>query len=365
MDTPTNHNHEGLARREFVAAGTCLLAAGIAGLPLWSRAATPAVPAAAPRQPAVPSAADLKPGQYVWQPEIAPDGPLVLLVSLDEQRAYAYRDGKAIGISTISSGKDGHETPTGVFTILQKSRDHKSNLYDDAPMPFMQRLTWDGIALHGGAIPGHPASHGCVRLPKAFAEKIYAATRRGDTVVVSDARTHPASIAYPAMLAPVGSGDDDAASPQQRADAIHSQDDYWDEAVGGSGPVNVLVSLPEKRIFVLRNGVVMAAAGLTIAPDFTLDGAVLLVMGRGQEDRPSALDPQRNRHNWASYPVAGQLPPIDALEQGVQAPPAFMQRLYALLKPGTTVLVTGIQPTRRKALARGAAPTERVLESLP
>src|SRR3546814_12301464 len=82
-------------------------------------------------------------------------------------------NGVLIGISTISSGTAGHETPTGIFTILQKKVDHKSNLYDDAPMPYMQRLTWSGIAMHAGNLPGYPASHGCIRLPLDFAERLY------------------------------------------------------------------------------------------------------------------------------------------------------------------------------------------------
>lgn len=344
-------------RRRFIQHSASLLLSASLAMPTLAAARQ-----AAASKADTPNAETLKPGQYIWQPELAPAGPLVVLISLDEQRAYVYRDGQTIGVSTISSGKDGHETPTGVFSILQKSRDHKSNIYDAAPMPFMQRLTWDGIALHGGSIPGHPASHGCVRLPKAFAEKIFATTKRGDTVVVSDARTHPASIAYPALLAPLGANKDD---PQEVAQAIHSQEDYWDDDVSGSGPVSMLVSLPEKRIYVLRNGVVMAAAGLTLASDFSFDGAVLLVMGHGQDDRPSPLDPEQRRHNWASYPVAGPAPQIEALEKGIKAPPAFMQRVYTLLKPGTTILVTGIPALHRKALARGAAPTERVLESQP
>ena len=154
------------------------------------------------RQPAAAQVA-LAPGQFLWHPEIAPSGPMVLVISLDEQRAYVYRNGLAIGVSTISSGKPGKETPTGVFTILQKNKNHRSNLYSNAPMPWMQRLTWDGIALHGGALPGYPASHGCVRLPHAFAEKLFAETRNGDTVVVANAKAGTASTVHPAVLAPV------------------------------------------------------------------------------------------------------------------------------------------------------------------
>jgi len=101
--------------------------------------------------------------------------------------AYVFRGGTLIGASSVSTGKPGHDTPVGTFEILQKKKDHKSNLYDDAPMPYMQRLTWDGIALHGGAIPGYPASHGCVRLPTAFAKKVFGVTALGGRVHIIDA----------------------------------------------------------------------------------------------------------------------------------------------------------------------------------
>ncbi len=107
--------------------------------------------------------AKLKPGEYAWHPEFSPKGPVVLIVSLPEQLAYVYRNGVIIGASTVSTGKKGHETPTGVFTILQKHEDHYSSLYNDAPMPYMQRLTWSGVALHAGRLPGYPASHGRAR----------------------------------------------------------------------------------------------------------------------------------------------------------------------------------------------------------
>src|SRR5690349_16591085 len=90
----------------------------------------------------------LKPGEWVWRPDIAPDGPVLVYVDLTRQRATVYRNGVRVGVSTISSGKDGHETPTGVFTILEKDKDHRSRTYDDAPMPYQQRLTWMGVAMH-------------------------------------------------------------------------------------------------------------------------------------------------------------------------------------------------------------------------
>jgi len=134
----------------------------------------------------VSEATSLRPGQFVWQPQAARAGDVEIVVSLPLQRAYVYRGGTLIGVSTVSTGREGYETPVGTFNILQKRREHYSNRYDNAPMPFMQRLTWGGIALHGGAIPGRPASHGCVRLPIAFARHLFAATELGAAVHVTE-----------------------------------------------------------------------------------------------------------------------------------------------------------------------------------
>lgn len=148
---------------------------------------------------------DLEPGEFLWHPEVSPDGPVVVVVSLPEQLAHVYRDGVRIGVSTISSGKPGNDTPTGTFPILQKRVEHYSNLYDSAPMPYMQRLTWDGIALHAGRNPGYPASHGCIRLPHEFAALLYDVTSHDTTVVVADESSHSADVVRPGASAPVDS----------------------------------------------------------------------------------------------------------------------------------------------------------------
>jgi hypothetical protein len=126
----------------------------------------------------------LKPGQFIWDKQDVYAGPMKIVIVLDTQRIYVFQNEKLIGFSTISSGKKGKETPTGIFNILQKNVDHKSNLYSNAPMPFMQRLTWDGIAIHGGYLPGYPASHGCIRLPHPFAKVLFGVTQMGQEVVV-------------------------------------------------------------------------------------------------------------------------------------------------------------------------------------
>ena len=111
-------------------------------------------------------------------------GATEVVISLQDQLAFVYRGGQMIGVSTISSGKPGKDTPLGIFPILEKKRTHFSRKYDNAPMPFMQRLDQWGIALHAGLNPGHPASRGCVRLPTAFAAKLFAMTDVGDRVVI-------------------------------------------------------------------------------------------------------------------------------------------------------------------------------------
>ena len=125
----------------------------------------------------------LKPGQYLWRDVDASGAPRVV-VSLSDQMAYLYRGNTLVAVSTVSSGKDEKPTPVGIFNVLEKKPMHRSRKYDNAPMPFMQRIDQYGIALHAGHNPGQPASHGCVRLPSAFAAKLYKVTNVGTTVLI-------------------------------------------------------------------------------------------------------------------------------------------------------------------------------------
>jgi lipoprotein-anchoring transpeptidase ErfK/SrfK len=111
---------------------------------------------------------------------------VLVVVSLPSQMMYVFKDGEPWRSSKVSTGRRGKETPVGTFPILQKKVFHRSNLYDDAPMPYMQRLTWGGVALHAGWVANYPASHGCIRLPKAFAKALYAITDHSTVVVVTD-----------------------------------------------------------------------------------------------------------------------------------------------------------------------------------
>jgi hypothetical protein len=156
-----------------------LLAVALTSTPLSAtRADSPTI--------AMEQALSLEPGKYLWRPQLAEHGPVEIVINLRQQRAYVFRGGTLIGASTISSGREGYESPIGRFKVLQKRQTHRSNRYDDAPMPYMQRLNWHGVALHGGHVPGYPASHGCIRLPIGFAKALYGVTELATFVYVGE-----------------------------------------------------------------------------------------------------------------------------------------------------------------------------------
>ncbi|MCA1475024.1 L,D-transpeptidase [Bradyrhizobium sp. NBAIM08] len=128
-----------------------------------------------------------------------PQGPLVIVVSIDRQKMTVYDKAGVFAESPVSTGMKGHSTPMGVFSIIQKHKFHRSNLYSGAPMPYMQRITWSGVAMHAGALPGYPASHGCIRMPMAFAMKMWNWTRMGARVIVAPGQVSPQSFSHPVL----------------------------------------------------------------------------------------------------------------------------------------------------------------------
>jgi hypothetical protein len=148
-----------------------------------------------------------------------PGEPVLAVVSLQRQQITIYDAKGLILRAPVSSGQKGRETPAGIFSVLEKDADHHSNLYDDASMPHMQRLTWSGIALHGGPLPGHPASHGCVRLPYAFAERLFDMTRVGMRVIVAPRDAAPVAIAPPALFPEASAASAEAAAQSAAAEA--------------------------------------------------------------------------------------------------------------------------------------------------
>jgi hypothetical protein len=267
--------------------------------------------------------AQLKPGEYLWAPQVAPAGPLLIIVSLKLQRAYVYRNGVVIGVSTVSTGSEGRETPTGVFTILQKHVEHKSNLYDDAPMPFMQRLTWDGIAMHAGKLPGYPASHGCIRLPSGFAKLLYATTSRGTTVVITNDAPIPRLAPSPPLLQ---SGR--AAAPDRAQGP-----GFWQPDLAPEGPVSIIISGADERLVVLRNGIEIGSASVTIDGGIAAPSAYILreIDGAGLHWLSLALPWDRS---------GGGKEVMSADRARLRLDDDFRRKLLAILAPGSTVVAT-------------------------
>ncbi|MFO1394279.1 MAG: L,D-transpeptidase [Steroidobacteraceae bacterium] len=283
----------------------------------------------------------LKPGEFVWAPDVAPDGPIVVVVSLDEQRAYVYRNGIQIGYTTVSTGKPGHETPTGIFTILQKDKDHHSSKYNDAPMPYQERLTWDGVALHAGGLPGYPESHGCVHLPSQFAADLFAASHLGMTVVIVNGETAPADVAHPAVLAPVdpATGADDI---QARLDA--DTDWRWTPEKAPDGPVSLVMSAADQRLIVIRNGEEIGRAKIAISGTQPL-GTNAFIVKEGPGYGNSVFLKGAAARNWMAVPMPGYADAgghdLAATVGGrLRIPQPFAKLIYPLFEPGATLLVT-------------------------
>jgi lipoprotein-anchoring transpeptidase ErfK/SrfK len=155
--------------------------------------------------------------------EETPKGELQIVVSIANQHVTLYADGSRVGQGPVSTGIPGKPTPTGVFSIIQKDRYHHSNLYSNAPMPFMERITWSGVALHEGPLPGYPASHGCIRMTHDFAVRLWGITKLGVRVIVAHSEVIPVAFAHPNLFKPMSKPADSPAAedqPEKHADAL-------------------------------------------------------------------------------------------------------------------------------------------------
>jgi lipoprotein-anchoring transpeptidase ErfK/SrfK len=189
----------------------------------------PAAPAgahsAAAAQPPVKKPNPEKDG-FPDVPKAGTGGVLQIAVSIGSQRLTLYHDGVRVAQAPVSTGTASHPTPMGVFSVIEKDRFHRSNLYGNAPMFFMQRVTWSGVAMHEGALPGYAASHGCIRLPTEFAARLWPTTKMGVRVVISREDLHPVDFAHPALFVP-------KAKPAEPKVAMNPSTD----GLGGSAPI--------------------------------------------------------------------------------------------------------------------------------
>jgi hypothetical protein len=147
-------------------------------------------------------------------------GPLHVLISIDNQSLGLYSNGTLIARSKVSTGVPGHPTPTGVFSVIQKRRFHTSNIYSGAPMPYMQRITWSGIALHQGIVPGRPASHGCIRLPEAFARQLWGISKIGTRVIITRGEITPAPFEHARLFVAKAATEQPVASAPPRREGV-------------------------------------------------------------------------------------------------------------------------------------------------
>lgn len=269
----------------------------------------------------------LKPGQWVWSPAISPSGPLLVYVDLSRQIATVYRNGVRIAVSTISSGKPGHETPTGVFTILQKDAKHRSSKYNDAPMPFQQRLTWDGVALHAGGLPGYPESHGCVHLPYDFSRELFAITSLGATVVISGSAVDHVRTSDASLIVPIDPKGNPLPAPALQGEFS------WTPDLSPTGPLTIIVSKADQRVVVLRNGLEIGRSAAQVNDDDPGSHVITLV---------KAPD---GRTRWLYVGLPGHEEDAgheldEATINRLRLPRKFYELVRAELTPGATILMT-------------------------
>lgn len=312
-----------MSRRSW---GLCIVAAAALGVPGVAIAQGAKVTSAVEF---ARKADSLKPGEWVWAPSISGQGPVLVYVDVARQIATVYRNGVRIAVTTVSTGKPGHDTPTGVFTILQKDAHHRSSKYNSAPMPYQQRLTWDGVALHAGGLPGYPESHGCVHLPFEFSRQLFAITNMGGTVVVAGRAGSPPAARSAGVLSPL----DDKGQPAVHNPLAPGEQYRWQPELAPRGPLTLVFSRSDQRVVVLRAGVEIGRARATMPA------------GQSQTHVYMLSNDASGKPQWLMLGVPGHADdkgkPLDeALLAQVRMPQPFFTAVKSSLQPGTTALVT-------------------------
>jgi hypothetical protein len=311
--------------------------------------------------------------------EVLPKGPFEIIISLNDQHISLYGSGGLIARAPVSTGMRGHPTPLGVFSVIEKQRWHRSNIYSAAPMPYMQRITWSGVALHAGVLPGFPASHGCIRLSSEFAVRLWHLTKVGTRVIITRRDVAPVDIATPALLMPTpkpaeplanddpGQGLD--APPEVKtataADVAPSVSDggsLHDPADAGAQgppprPISVFVSRKTQNLAVRQNFAPLFDAPIRIdQPDTPIGTHIFTVMGtertathwtlvtipdeaRGEsrkEERRSLLQAGAK----AAQVPANAVERVNAVLGRVHIPSSVYDRISALLTPGSSLIIS-------------------------
>jgi hypothetical protein len=304
---------------------------------LFSCVAFGLLPARSEAQQVYKEIGDLLPGEFTWHPERSPSGGVAVVVSIPEQLVHVYRNGIRIAVSTCSTGRKGHATPTGVFTVLQKDRDHRSATYGNAPMPNMNRLTWDGIALHAGELPGYPASHGCVRLPLEFSKLLFEITHVGTPVIIAGSHGDPWELIHPGM-ALVPQSEAKLAEAVTALDARSHPSDWTED--NAFPVVTVIASSGDRRAILFENGEQVATGTVTLRDGARLGEHVFMLEGRAEAKKgliwvgiTHSVDPD--------HPNESEL---DVLNR-VIVDDDFARSMSSRMHPGMTLILTDIPLT--------------------
>ncbi len=276
-------------------------------------------------------ASKLKPGTWIWKPELSPAGPVAVIVSLSDQLAYVYRNGIRIGVTTISSGRKGFATPTGVFSVQRKERMHHSSKYHNAPMPDSQ-FFFRGAALHAGGLPGYPSSHGCVHLPRKFADRLFQVTHNGTPVVITKQHFGVGSLEHAGFLMT----DSDLQQIEKLTGNVRSKTLPFDKKGDSKTAYSIVVSSAERKVAVFKDGAVVYEAPIGMRDGAKFGEHIFQLVGTNPA----------NKLNWVA--VGGDQRPgfnpdayaATAVAARMSLSPEAQNTIASILHPGSTVVFT-------------------------
>ncbi|WFU68992.1 MULTISPECIES: L,D-transpeptidase family protein [unclassified Bradyrhizobium] len=304
-----------------------------------------------------------------------PQGPLVIVVSIERQKVTIYDGNGVFAESPVSTGMKGHSTPMGVFSVIQKHKFHHSNIYSGAPMPYMQRITWSGVAMHAGVLPGYPASHGCIRMPMAFAVKMWNWTKMGARVIVAPGQMSPQSFSHP-LLASVR-------VPPQPAASLEPQTNVGDKADKGAADVKAAEAKPVETKTASADGVLelRSSVGHNVMSDVTTGNAPARDEATAPADKiegPAPSETKMAEASDAAKPAASaNEKPADKVEAAKTEPasapksePAKSEATKAesadsAKKPDAAVTATAPAPDAKKDETRIADPAPAAKPEAP
>lgn len=283
-----------------------------------------------------------------------PQGPLVIVISIDRQKVTIYDSNGVFAEAPVSTGMKGHSTPMGVFSVIQKHKFHHSNIYSGAPMPYMQRITWSGVAMHAGVLPGYPASHGCIRMPMAFAVKMWNWTKMGARVIVSPGQMTPHNFSHP-MLASLR-------VPPQPAASLEPATSVGDKADKGAPQIKVTEAKPVETKTASADGVreLRSSVGHTVMTDVTTGNAPV---------REEAAKTEIAKSEIAKAEIKTDIQSAEASEAAKQpdaaAKPAEAAKATADDKPADKVEAAKSEPVKTDAAMTENKPDAAVTAIAP